>query len=214
MSNPYGSPGNPDDNNGSGDNNGYGDLPSYGDYSSGDPSQGYGQPQDPGNPYGAYPGGADQQFLGGSTLPGAGIRLGGYIIDVILVGIVSFIIGLLFGGYSNDTVSTGTTALLSIISIILWLAYRIGMEVSTGATLGKMALGLKVVDANGNHLTAQASFMRNLWYLVGSLVAIVPFIGWLLSLAVYIALGVTISKDPQKQSYTDKWGNAYVVRSR
>jgi hypothetical protein len=42
----------------------------------------------------------------------------------------------------------------------------------------------------------------------------IPFIGWLFSLAIYIALGVTISKDPQKQSFTDKWGKAYVVRSR
>ncbi|WP_414122947.1 RDD family protein [Corynebacterium nuruki] len=181
MSNPYGSPGNPDDNNG---NSGHsGDIPSYGDYAGGDPAQGYGQPQDPGNPYGAYPGGADQQYLGGSMLPGAGVRLGAFIID-------------------------------AIIGIVLWLVYRVAMETTRGASLGKMILGLKVVDANGNNPSAQDSFLRNIWYLASNILSMIPFIGWLFSLAIYIALGVTISKDPQKQSFTDKWGKAYVVRSR
>ncbi|WP_334145159.1 RDD family protein [Corynebacterium nuruki] len=215
MSNPYGSPGNPDDHNGNSGQSG--DIPSYGDYAGGDPAQGYGQPQDPGNPYGAYPGGADQQYLGGSMLPGAGVRLGAFIIDAIIIGIVSFIIGLLIGGGLTDddgNVSTGASILISIIGIVLWLAYRVAMETTRGASLGKMILGLKVVDANGNNLSAQDSFVRNVWYLASNILSMIPFIGWLFSLAIYIALGVTISKDPQKQSFTDKWGKAYVVRSR
>ncbi|WP_010119549.1 RDD family protein [Corynebacterium nuruki] len=212
MSNPYGSPGNPDDHNG---NSGpSGDIPSYGDYAGGDPAQGYGQPQDPGNPYGAYPGGADQQYLGGSTLPGAGVRLGAYIIDAIILMIIAVIVGFivgLAGGASDDgAVSAGTQFLLSVIVVVIWFAYRVGMEISAGGSVGKLILGLKVVDINGQRLSAQNSLIRNAWFIVG----IIPFVGGILSFVAAIALGVTISSNPQKQSFTDKWAKSYVVRSR
>lgn len=235
MSNPYGSPDNPfDDDNGTGsgtgstgdgtDRTGGSSLPSYGDYASGTGDHGA---VGDGNPYGAPAGGynaapgggvpygdADQSlFPTGSAYPGAGRRFGAFLIDTIIVGIVSFIIGMLFG-QSTTELTVGTQLLLSLISIVLWFAYRVGMETSRGATLGKMALGMKVVDTDGRNLTAQNSFMRNVWYLVSSVVSIVPFIGWLFSLAVYIAVGVTISRDPYKQSYADKWGHAYVVNAR
>lgn len=177
-----------------------GSLPSYNDYTS---SNGGGN-QDA----------ADTLSPGAGLYPGAGARLGAYIIDIIIVSVVSMLVSAPFVDFGSAGVSVGTTATVSLISIVLWFVYRIGMETGTGATLGKMALGLKVVDSNGAKLDIQASFMRNLWFLVSNLASIVPFVGFLLSLAVYITLGVTISRDPYKQSFADKWGKAYVVRSR
>lgn len=237
MSNPYGSPGNPDDRNGgSSDDNG--GLPSYGDYASGDPAEGYGQPQDPGNPYGAYPGGAfpegpSQQFLGGSTLPGAGKRLGAYLIDAIIVGIVSGIISAIFvgGTYSDylddysdwadngeigDPPGLDLSAVLlpAVVGLVLWFGYRMIMEVTKGATVGKMALKMKVVNIDGGRITYQESFLRNSWYLLSALLtAFLNTIGGIAMIVIMIILGVQISRSPQNQHICDTWGKTYVVNA-
>lgn len=205
MSTPSGTPENPfNDDRGREDPartaDGAGSLPAYNAYAGADPTG-------PANNYAGAP-------MVGSAYPGAGVRLGALLIDFVAVWVVTLIISLIFIDFGSGSFSTGAMVVLQLVSLVIWLAYRVAMEATTGATLGKMALGLKVVDASGAQLSAQNSLMRNLWYLVSAVVGMVPFIGSLLSIAVYIAVGVTISNDQFNQSFSDKWGKAYVVRSR
>ena len=176
--------------------------------------------------YGAFPtNDYGQAPMHGSFRPGVGKRFLGYLIDSILAGIV---IGLLtFLIFRNDimdfvdatmnspetaaSLPLSVTAGSGVISIVLWFAYRIGMETSTGATLGKMAVGARVTMEDGSPVTAQASFLRNSWYLLSLVLNMVPFLGWLLQLAVLVAVGVTIGNDNGNQSFSDKWGKTIVV---
>lgn len=208
MSTPSGTPENPfsddrsrEDADRAGDaTGGEGSLPSYNAYAGSGPTG-------PANDYTSSP-------MTGSAYPGPGVRLGALLIDFVAVWIVTLIISVIFVDFGSGTISIGAQIVLQLVSLVIWLAYRVGMEVATGASLGKMALGLKVVDASGAPLSAQDSLMRNLWYVVSAVLGMIPFIGWLLNIAVYIAVGVTISNNQFNQSFSDKWGKAYVVRSR
>ena len=107
---------------------------------------------------------------------GVGRRAVAIIIDTIVLGIVGWIIGLGMGGASATgfNLSGGPALLLFIIAI----AYYVVMEVQMGGTLGKMAMGLKVVKEGGEKLDWQASIVRNIlrivdgffFYLVGAIV--------------------------------------------
>ena len=219
MSNNF--PSYPSNNGGSGDNpyNAYNDdaqgAAGYG-------NQGYGNDQygNAGNQaYGAFPtNDYNQAPMHGSERPGVGKRFLGYLIDSILLSIVVGILVVVLVGTdrivnmtNSGTPDMGITAMIGLIGLVLWFAYRVGMETTQGATLGKMAVGARVTMEDGSPVTAQASFLRNSWYLISQLVNMIPLIGFLLSLAVYIAVGVTIGRDPGNQSFSDKWGKAIVV---
>ncbi|WP_420099627.1 RDD family protein [Corynebacterium sp.] len=197
-----------------------------------DPSFGGNHPGPAGYP--SFPGANDpaQGFLV-SPEPGAGKRLGAFLIDFIVFGIVAgILVSVLAAGdmmdYANDLVAwdeagqTGPSPELAmgrfylgaVISMVLWFVYRVLMEVKVGRTLGKMALGIRVVGDDGQKLTSQQSFIRNSWFLAIAVVGNVPFIGTFLALGLYAAIGVTIARDPQNQHPCDKWARAHVVNAR
>lgn len=214
-------------------------MPSYGDYQSGANSAanfGYGSPRP--DAYGmgrdSYPGYVDPSlpYLGDSA-PGAGKRLGAFLIDNILIGFLAVIVitFLAFGDiqqYSDQLVAwsdaggtgaapepeMGMIYLGLLLSLVMWFAYRVLMESAYGRTLGKMALGIKVVGEDGQNITVQQSLFRNSWFLAIAVLGNVPGIGMLLSLAVYASLGVFISRNPQNQHFCDQWAKSYVVNAR
>jgi uncharacterized RDD family membrane protein YckC len=107
---------------------------------------------------------------------GVGRRAVAIIIDSILLMIVFWVIALMTGGTTPEGFSlTGAPALLSFL---IGFAYFVVMEKTSGATLGKRAMGLKVVKEGGEPLDWQASIIRNIlrivdgffFYLVGAIV--------------------------------------------
>ena len=64
---------------------------------------------------------------------------------------------------------------------------------------------------NGQNLSAVDSLKRNSWYILGAVLGLIPMVGGLVQLALYIAVGVTIGQSPENQSFTDKFANASVV---
>ena len=108
---------------------------------------------------------------------GVGRRAVAIIIDMIVLGIIGWIIAKFVpGAITPDGFNlVGGPA-------FLWfgigLAYYVVMEVQTGGTLGKMALGMKVVKEDGAKLDWAASLIRNIlrivdgffFYLVGAIV--------------------------------------------
>lgn len=101
-----------------------------------------------------------------------GIRFAAYIIDVMLIFIVSLIIGY-FLGYNNEIITKGYTAFMdpqfskgfskniAPISLILTIVY-VAMEIGMATSFGKMILGLQIAshtreDADTNQLIIRTS---------------------------------------------------------
>jgi uncharacterized RDD family membrane protein YckC len=82
-------------------------------------------------------------------------RVGAYLIDVIIVGGFSAIIN-----YLNITNYKSFLFYLPIA--IIGFLYKPYMESKYGATLGKMALDLKVTDHNFNQINFTQSLMRSI----------------------------------------------------
>ncbi len=106
---------------------------------------------------------------------GVGRRAVAIIIDSVLLFIVGYIIALATGQTSGDGFNVhGGPAFLWLG---IGLAYYIVMEATSGATLGKRAMGLKVVKQSGEPIDWQASIVRNImriidgfcFYLVGAI---------------------------------------------
>lgn len=93
-----------------------------------------------------------------SRYAGFWIRFAAYLIDAVLLSIVNFAIGFVFGtamvgmSSSRHGDATGIMALQlvsNLIAIGVGVTYEALMLGKYGATLGKMACGVKVVRANG-----------------------------------------------------------------
>jgi uncharacterized RDD family membrane protein YckC len=92
------------------------------------------------------------------------IRVGAYIIDsVIFFPIMILSIW--------NTYSLKSTAVL-ILSCLPGLIYKPFMESFFGATLGKMACGIKVIDDNGKKLSLFSAYVRFFPFLMSSGIAI------------------------------------------
>ena len=107
---------------------------------------------------------------------GVGRRAVAIIIDAIILIIIGWAIALGIGGAGPTGFAlSGAPAL---IWFLVFLAYYVVMEVKWGGTLGKKALGLKVVREDGAPLDWQSSILRNVlriidgffFYLVGAIV--------------------------------------------
>lgn len=140
-------------------------------------------------------------------------RLGARIID----GIVLFIPNAVLAAVLTDDTTTsfggvGSEDLLYLlVSTLLGFGYAVWLEASRGQTVGKMALGFKVVGPDGRVPATDVAARRNAWLLLG----LVPILGGLLSFVVAIAIGVTIANDPFKRGTHDNFaGGSAVVRSR
>lgn len=143
-------------------------------------------PQTPGYPQGQQP---QYAASGGPSGPRAGFwqRVGAYLIDGILLGIVNAIlfVALKGPGYA--------------VGLIIGIAYWVYFEGSpAGQTLGKKALGIRVIDfSTGGPIGHGRAFLR--------------YIGRILS-SIPIGLGfLWMLWDREKQTWEDKLATAVVV---
>ena len=107
---------------------------------------------------------------------GVGRRAVAVIIDSILLGIVGYMVASVTGGTTTDGFAVSGAPAFAVFFIAM--AYYVVMEKTSGATLGKMAMKLKVVKQDGAALDWQAAIVRNVlrivdgffFYLVGAIV--------------------------------------------
>jgi uncharacterized RDD family membrane protein YckC len=90
---------------------------------------------------------------------------------------------------------------LSAAPFVLWLAYFVIMEGGVGATLGKLALGLRVVKTDGSKLDWGAAFVRNLSRLVDGFPYVIP----------YLVGAIAVWSGPTRQRLGDIWAHTVVV---
>src|SRR5690349_11616183 len=87
-------------------------------------------------------------------------RLGALILDTLIVGVPLFVIVYLNISWKNVG--------LLLVTNVLGMMYKPWMEYRYGATVGKMTLGLKVVDLNYDRPTLEAVLLRNVFSLSAS----------------------------------------------
>ncbi|MFF5855569.1 RDD family protein [Streptomyces sp. NPDC012751] len=164
-------------------------------------------------PYGAGAGGYPADPLAGMPpLADSGRRTLARIIDMILVGIVVWLLTWVFGvreyAVDGDRVEVGRSVAQSVIAAVLYVAYDTFMISRSGQTLGKKWLGLRVADlADGATPSTQTSLIR-------ALVLWLPFAFCCACVWTAIAGGWSFFDKPYKQGLHDKAAKTVVVSTR
>ncbi|MFD3731533.1 RDD family protein [Streptomyces sp. NPDC058632] len=159
-----------------------------------------------GSPYGPGPG---DPLAGMPPLADSGRRTLARIIDMILVGLVVWLLTWPFGvseyNVNGDEVNVGKSFTQSLVAAVLYIAYDTFMTSRSGQTLGKKWLKLRVADlANGSTPSVQTSLIR-------ALVLWVPFAFCCACVWTVIAGGWSFFDKPYKQGLHDKAAKTVVV---
>ncbi len=159
----------------------------------------------------------DQAEVSSMTYAGFWPRFGAYFIDGIVAGIIvkiSMSLTMLpMTYYFSQSVMSGNSQLGAIppslpmtlflgvsLSLGLQALYYILMWGYRGATLGKMAMKIKIVSTDGSNISYGAAFLRY----IGTIISGIPFsLGYLWMLW-----------DDKKQTWHDKIASTYVVRNQ
>jgi len=132
---------------------------------------------------------------------GIGPRLAAQIIDAIILSIIFFIIG--FGMSGSFTFSFENEAAYSIIALnaLIDFLYFIVLEGTSGATLGKRLVKMKVVRENGSPCGIRPSFVRNILRIIDELPVL------------YIIGMILISRSDKKRRLGDRVGKTVVIKA-
>ncbi|MEO6511698.1 MAG: RDD family protein [Nocardioides sp.] len=177
---------------------------------SGQTPYGSAPPPPPPPPMGQNAYGAEAFPVSPAPAPIAGERpagLGSRFLARLIDGLLFLVLNLVILAITNENVA-------GLIGGIIYLIYYVYMESSQGHTLGKKWLNMRVHGASGGNPTMDEAFRRNAWYLL-SIFSIIPVLGWILALAglvAAIAIAVTISSDPLKRGWHDKFANTSVTK--
>lgn len=128
-------------------------------------------------------------------------RLAARVIDVIVLAGLQAGLGKVIG-FGFDWLILGAATIFAYFAVL---------DAMAGATLGKMALGLRVTGPDGGRPTLKQALIREAFTVVGA----IPFIGPLLALAAWIWIILTIRSSPLRQGKHDLLaGGTRVVRAR
>jgi len=94
-----------------------------------------------------------------------------------------------------------------IVTAAFVFAYFILADIFAGATLGKAALRLQVVNQDGSRISLKQAATREFFILLGA----IPFAGPFLALASWIWIVVTIRSSPMRQGVHDRWAGTRVI---
>ncbi|QEV18317.1 RDD family protein [Streptomyces alboniger] len=164
-----------------------------------------------GDPYGGGPGGYGGQdpLAGMPPLADSGKRVLARIVDMILIGIVVWLLSWLFNtseyDVDPDKVNTGKSFGQSLLAAVLYIAYDTFMISKTGQTLGKKWLGMRVANLNdGATPSMQTALARAavLW---------LPFAFCCACIWTAICGGWSFFDKPYKQGLHDKAAKTVVV---
>jgi len=148
--------------------------------------------------------GFEQQTSHTVEVIGFGRRFAAYLVDGIVLWIIQFGImifaGILIGALSaaNKDAAVSLNLLLNCLSFLISAGYFVIFWATTGQTLGKMALGIKVISTDGTPVSWGKAILRYIGYIVSGLVFSLGFI-W-------------VAFDAKRQGWHDKIASTYVVR--
>ena len=142
---------------------------------------------------------------------GFGIRLVSYIIDLIIIGVIAWLVGFVLGAFLGPSMSSiqyptaRELANLQIIGtiadiIVAWLYFSLLESSKKQGTVGKMILGLKVTNMSYQKISFGRATGR---YFSKILSGLLFWLGYLM-----------IAWDEEKQGLHDKIAQTYVVKAR
>jgi len=141
---------------------------------------------------------------------GFGVRAGAYIIDIIVIWIISlansFIVGIVLGivfiilGQSPNFADNQLTAVNFLIGFVVSTLYFTIFEWLHGATPGKLILGMRVVMEDGKPCTFGAAIIRALLRLVDGFFFGLP--------------ALSSMKEPLQQRIGDKSAKTIVIDAK
>jgi len=126
---------------------------------------------------------------GWSSLENAGIplRFVAVVLDALIVFLpLALVVGLMTGGGYRQQFAGQTNVGINVDGRAFWYLLLLGVgyyvicEATTGATLGKRMVGIRVVGENGEHVGLGAAVVRNLLRLVDAL--FFYFVGFIFAL--------------------------------
>ncbi|MHC0433960.1 RDD family protein [Streptomyces sp. O3] len=169
----------------------------------------FGAPPPPpygGDPYGGGYGASDP-LAGMPPLADSGKRVLARVIDILVVGVVTYLLLWAFrwNSVDFDDVNGGSAFGRSLLTAILYMAYDVVMTVKTGQTLGKQLMKLRVANLDdGSTPTLQTAVVRAavLW---------LPFAFCCSFLWTAVCGGWSFFDKPYKQGLHDKAGKTVVV---
>lgn len=108
-------------------------------------------------------------------------RLVAFIIDAVILNIVFYIIAAIFGvpyGMAGQSARTvGFFSGFNLVTIIItWLYYSFMESSEKQATLGKMALSIKVTDMTGNRVSFGRATGRHFAKIISAIILLIGFI--------------------------------------
>ena len=143
-----------------------------------------------------------------ARLAASSTRLFGKLIDMAVVLFVHLLVQVVL---DDGIDSTEPGAAASFLTLAFVVFYEVGMTATQGGTVGKLVLGMRVVDANGTTPPpVRAAVMR--W--VPNVVAVIPIVGAAAALAMVLASLLWIFTDPARRSIFDRAGQTFVATTR
>ncbi|MEA2458667.1 MAG: hypothetical protein QOC95_1639 [Thermoleophilaceae bacterium] len=133
-----------------------------------------------------------------------GRRIGAALLDGILLSVIFVVVGIASGGGSTGggkaSVTLGTAG--TLVWVAATLVYFIVSEAASGQTVGKRALGIKVVRSDGSRAGAGPIVVRNLLRLVDAL-----------PIAYIVGLVTILATGRRRQRIGDMAADTAVVRA-
>jgi len=158
-----------------------------------------------------------------------GMRFGAKVLDFILLGLATVLLGSVLvllsaamhlagsglpwvGPRAWGVFDPGSAS--AVAAAGLYLAYFSVLEATRGQTVGKMVLRISVQGPDGGRPTLPQALLRNLWTAVGA-VAALSVAGTLLSgllwVAAVLSIAVTVSQAPDGRGWHDRLGGGTSV---
>jgi uncharacterized RDD family membrane protein YckC len=159
----------------------------------------------------------DQAAAPGLVFAGVPPRLVAWIVDILIVGLLSIIVvAVLVAFFPAD--GSATLIASTVVSVSIDLAYFVGLWTSSRrATPGMRLLALQIGNAaDGRTLTPEQAVRR--WLAMGSplpLLAVVPALAGITNLVIVVLLlilVVSIASSPTKQGLHDRFASSAIVR--
>jgi uncharacterized RDD family membrane protein YckC len=119
------------------------------------------------------------------------------ILDVVILMIIGYFVAADTGtatgvGYEFNGVSV-------VVTFVIWFAYYVMMETAFGGTIGKLLVGLHVVNTQGCRITLSQALIRNAMRIVDGLLF-------------YVVGAVSAWSSPLHQRLGDRLAGTIVVR--
>lgn len=158
--------------------------------------------------------------IGGLNLAEPVNRIGARVIDGIVWIVLLLVVAYLVTGTSGiglraEGVSYTAHLIATVIGTALVAAYEVLMVLTRQATLGKVALGLKVARQDGSAPGRNEALLRVVPFALPQLLAaLAGGLGWLfvvLSVLIGVASVVLLFIDPRRQAVWDKLARTVVV---